>query len=126
MAVRFEAFPRENYLYIKSNGECENLDKHKEYNLEVCNTILQYKFNRILVDEQDVTYPDSILDLYDLAHFYDREFPVEARLFRLALVGRQKYRKEASFWELVCQNLGFQFRVFGSIDEAESWLLEQK
>jgi hypothetical protein len=89
-------------------------------------SIKQYPFNRVLVDEQGVTYSNTLMDVYDLAHFYDQEIPLEARLLRLALVVEEKYEKLASFWEVVCQNLGYQFKVFFTIEKAKTWLLEKK
>ena len=126
MAIQFEVLPQEDFLYIKADGINENLAEHKKYNLEMYQSIKQYPFDRILVDELEVTYSNTIMDMYDLAHFYDQEMPVEARLLRLALVVREKYEKLASFWEVVCQNLGYQFKVFFSIENAKSWLLERK
>ncbi len=126
MAIQFKALPQEDYLYIKSEGVDENLAEHKQYNLEMYQTIKQYQFNRVLVDEQGVSYSNTLMDVYDLAHFYDQEMPIEARLLRLALVVKEKYEKLASFWEVVCQNLGYQFKVFFSVENAKSWLLEKK
>jgi len=124
MAIQFEVLPQEEFLYIKAEGVDESLADHKQYNLAMYQSIKQYPYNRVLVDEQGVTYSNSLMDIYDLAHFYDQEMPVEARLLRLALVVREKYEKLASFWEVVCQNLGYQFKVFFSIEKAKSWLLE--
>mgnify|MGYP001563976617 CR=1 FL=1 len=126
MAIQFKVLPQEEYLYIKSEGIDESLAEHKKYNLEMYQSIKQYPLDRILVDEQDVTYSNTLMDMYDLAHFYDQEMPVEARLLRLALVVSEKYEKLASFWEVVCQNLGYQFKVFFSIENAKSWLLDKK
>jgi hypothetical protein len=123
MAISFEVQSKEEYLYIKSRGSNDSLEEHKKYNLEMYERIRQHPFNRILVDEQEVTYSNTLMDMYDLAHFYDQEMPVEARLLRLALVVKEKYEKLASFWEVVCQNLGYQFKVFYLIEQAESWLL---
>jgi len=126
MAVSFEILPQDEFLYIKAQGVNESLADHKKYNLELYKSISRYPFNRILVDEQEVVYSNTITDMYDLAHFYDQEIPVEARLLRLALVVKEKYEKLASFWEVVCQNLGYQFKVFFSLERAKSWLLERK
>ena len=126
MAINFEVLPQQDYLYIKADGVAESLADHKQYNFAMYQSIRQYPFNRVLVDEQEVTYSNTTMDVYDLAHFYDQEMPVEARLLRLALVVREKYEKLASFWEVVCQNLGYQFKVFFSIENAKSWLLERK
>jgi hypothetical protein len=126
MAIQFKILPQQEYLYIKSEGKDENLAEHKLYNLEMYQAIKKFSFNRILVDELDITYSNTLMDMYDLAHFYDQEMPVEARLLRLALVVKQKYEKLASFWEVVCQNLGYQFKVFFSTEKAKSWLLEEQ
>jgi hypothetical protein len=126
MAIQFEVMPREDFLYIRAEGVAESLADHKQYNLAMYQSIKQYPISRVLVDELGVTYSNTLMDIYDLAHFYDQEMPVEARLLRLALVVREKYEKLASFWEVVCQNLGYQFKVFFSVEKAKSWLLEKK
>jgi len=125
MGINFKAFPQETYLYVKSEGKWGSLDEHKQYNLEMYQSIARYQFNRILVNELDVVYPNNILDLYELAHFYDKELPIEVQLLQLVLVVKEKYKQLASFWELVCQNLGYQFKVFYSLEEARDWLLEK-
>jgi hypothetical protein len=111
----------ENIVVILNSGELGNEDFVAEAN-EGWRVMQKYQAFSCLVDDRNYNHPAKVTDLYYLPDLYESlgiEKKVKvALLFSLdnPVVGDFK------FFETVCQNRGYNFRVFYDESEAKSWL----
>jgi hypothetical protein len=77
-----------------------------------------------LSDFREVQSEVSIVKLYELPVLYD-EIGVSRMVRQALLLPITKHRmRDYKFYEDVCQNQGYNFRLFECPDEARQWLLE--
>ena len=81
------------------------------------------KCSRVLCDYTETRFVESILGIYENA-LRKRAigFPMTIRVATVYAIDE----REHLFWETVCRNRGFDFRVFKNREEASEWLQRQK
>ena len=125
MNLQITSQNKTSHLLIVSKGVLsvkEDLFKQTEL---IYREIIKHKHSRILIEESQTSFPQSLFTYSDLVKFY-QDFPPEARLLKIAIVipATDTDRKIADFWEVACLNKGFDFRAFSSAKEAENWLIK--
>jgi len=82
--------------------------------------------SRYLCDASRLTGGHSIFDLYALAErLHDMGMPFGAR--EALVIPRQPIQAlDASFWETLCRNRGFEVRSFLDRETALAWLLREE
>ena len=92
--------------------------------LELVELIKQSGVTRWLSDFRETQAEVSIVKIYELPKLFEKlELPRTVR--QALLLPLTKHRKEDyEFYENVCQNMGYNFRLFENPEEARQWLLE--
>jgi hypothetical protein len=78
--------------------------------------------SRFLVDATEIELSAPTFDLYDLPAQYEAEGADRRGRLALVLPKLPKEKKDAEFYETVCNNRGWNVRSFPKPDEAIRWL----
>ena len=96
-----------------------------EVNVEILKEILtksaEFECNYVLIDHRKSEISFSFLEIHGLPALYDR-FEVE-RKYKVAVVFKEVTRDD-KFFQDVCRNRGFNYKVFDDYDAGLNWLLE--
>jgi hypothetical protein len=90
-----------------------------EFALQVLRLAEEYKCACVLCDYTRTTFTESITGIYEYPKRYHAiGFPLTIKVALMYASDESKHL----FWETVCRNRGFGFRVFKTEDEALNWL----
>ncbi|MDY6970359.1 MAG: hypothetical protein SVR08_17135 [Spirochaetota bacterium] len=111
----------ENIVVILNSGELGYEDFVAEAK-EGWRVMRQYQSFSCIVDDRNYSYPVKVTDLYSLPELYD-SIGVDRKV-KVALLFNpgNPVIGDFEFFETVCQNRGYNFRVFYDESEAKSWL----
>jgi hypothetical protein len=91
---------------------------------QIHGVMIESDITRCLSDFREVQSEVSIVKLYELPNLYD-EIGVSRIVKQALLLPLTKHRmRDYKFYEDVCQNHGYNFKLFECPDEARQWLLE--
>ncbi len=79
---------------------------------------------RFLADCRALEGGHSIVDLYGLEKLLESSGMTRDMREALVLPQLEAPSRDVRFWETMCQNRGFDVRVFEAMAEAEAWLAE--
>jgi hypothetical protein len=119
MEVKVSTNREEDYLLIRTCGAIEGwvpLTKrlHEEISKHDC--------KRIILDHTLLEFPTHLTHYVDLVQFYAENFPGDMRFWRLAVIVDPKYKAVADFWETYCNNRGYPYGAFSSLEAARAWM----
>ena len=109
------------FLRVKAEGEDESLSDVMGYAGAVAEAASAGGCTRILCDERALVYRLGIGSTYEAAKQTAEQIPKD---WQVAIVPRAEFRQEADFWQTVASNRGMHVRVFQSVEEAETWLMQ--
>jgi len=115
----------EYLVIIQNSGELTNEDFIAE-TTEAWRVMRQHHTYACMVDNRNYHHPFSLIDLYELPIFFDK-IGVDRRV-RVALLFNQgsPLKDDVRFFETVCINQGYNFKVFYEESEAKSWLKKRE
>ena len=115
----------ENIVVILNSGELGYEDFVAEAK-EGWRVMQQHQTFSCLVDDRNYSHPVNLADLYSLPELYD-SIGVD-RHVKVALLFSpgNPVIGDFKFFETVCHNQGYNFRVFYDESEAKSWLKKRE
>jgi hypothetical protein len=122
VTTQFSVKQLKEYLFIRSIGIINNLDEWLENDKRIFDLIVKHKVKKLVLDSQEVTYPESVISTYQMVDSYFANYPIEARTWFIAVIIKNKYKKLGEFWETACKNRGFMYRVFYNLEDATEWV----
>jgi hypothetical protein len=120
------SIPKGNYLLIQARGIINSLDEHKQHSANIADEVLKTDYSKVLLDERDVHYRVRLISVHDIVNFYLDSLQPEVLTKQMALVSNEQNYKNATFWETVAYNRGYNFKVFTSYYDGVQWLLHKK
>lgn len=81
---------------------------------------------RFLSDCRTLEGGHSIIDLYGLGNLLETAGVARDSREAIVLPQLDAAAKDVRFWELTCQNRGFNVRVFQTMADASAWLTENQ
>ncbi len=114
-----------DYLIITAEGERSNFHDVALENTEMVKEIDKYKPSKILLDHRKVVYSVNQSDALNLVRLYEKQHDKFDGI-QLACCVNEKFLPLSEYWSEIAQKRGFNFKVFDDIDEAKSWLLDDK
>ena len=121
MTINYKSENRTDYIYLVGEGIEDGLEENKQIHEMITSICKDYNSDRVLIDDQKVTYTASVLSIYQLAKYYvTPNLPYHIK--RAAIVASPKYRETNKFFEHTTRNRGINLRIFYNIEEAEAWL----
>lgn len=111
-----------DYLLIVSKGRLSVTADLLAHATLIYREIIKYDLNKVLLEATGTIFPQSLFAYSDLVNFYVANLPAGLRSLKMAVIVKEADQKLAEFWETVCANKGFQFRVFTALQVAENWL----
>jgi hypothetical protein len=124
MSFTLKSRKKKEYLLIISKGVLSMTEDLVSHSNRVYMETKKFKKQKILVDDTETTFPLSLFNYSDLVNHYVMNFPPEIKQFQVAIVIAEAFKSMAEFWETVCINKGYQFRVFSTVQEAHNWLVK--
>lgn len=125
MSITYLTEQKDNYLIIKAKGLITNLKEEEEHSKRCYDEVLKHKAKKVLIDNRNIIFNSSILDVADLITFYEKEFTAEIRLVKIAVLYSPKKIELHKSWELFANNRGFNWKIFTGIDDATQYLLTE-
>lgn len=111
---------RDGYLYARIQADFMDLDTAKAYLREVAERVASEEYDKLLLERDIPTMlgPGSL-------YFATQAFNQYIGETKVALVSvYEPIKDQMKFAILLAQNNGGRFQVFGSVDQAEAWLLK--
>ena len=123
MSYKLAGTDQKDHLYIKVSGCIENSTEDKQYAKEAYDLFTRFDYSRAIIDIRELKLKTNIIDQVKLVDSYSNKkiFPNIMKI-KLAVIIDRENEELATFWEDYSTNRGFNFKVFYSISEAESWL----
>lgn len=115
---------KSDYLLIESKGRIVTKAELFKHSQLVHEEIIRYDNKKILVYEPELHFPQDLFSYLALVHNYIDNFPPDIRLLKIAIVVSAVYEEIAKFWAIACQNRGFPYNGFTSLQEAHTWLTQ--
>jgi hypothetical protein len=119
MNAKISSHKEKGYLLINTSGA---IDDWKSFTLLILEEINHYSDKKIILDHRNLDYPAKLFNLAELVDFYHRDLPVDVRQLNLAIVVETTNCEVAKFWETYCNNRGYLFSAFDSLENAEDWI----
>ena len=121
MTINYKSENRNDYIYLVGEGIEDGLDENKQIHQMITKLCKDHNCDRVLIDDQKVTYTASVLSIYQLAKYYTTS-NIPRYIKRAAVVANPKYKETNIFFENTTRNRGINLRIFYDIEEAETWL----
>jgi hypothetical protein len=115
--------PETGRVVVTASGEIRNEDASAQA-VEVLRLAKRNQASVVLVDYSDALSEVSLPSLYGLPDYYSQiGVPWNTRV--AVVLPRTRYRLESyQFFELVCQNAGYNVKLFEARAAAEDWLAQ--
>ncbi len=107
-------------LHVRTSGVYE-VKKEIETVTKIASELSKYDCNKCIIDHRNTIVSGRIIDSYERSEKYS-SYGVK-RFWKCALVFK-KFNEDVVFFENVCRNRGWDFKVFIDYDEGLLWLLE--
>lgn len=85
--------------------------------------LFKYSESKILVEETELRFPQSMLLYPDAIGHFEKLYAVEIPNYKIAAVIDKKFEKIGDFMQVLCSNAGFRYAAFSNFEKAEQWLL---
>ena len=121
MSIQFTTTIKDDLLIVRTKGRDESPEEVEKYGASVIEICKKKGCNKILIDERELKYNISTVDIYYLAKYYAEIVP---SLVKAALVYNPAFKDDAKFWEDAITNRGLIVRIFTDIEQARQWLME--
>lgn len=118
MNVTLTTSPKEGYLLIESKGTLETMEELLAHSQMIWAEISNHGFQKILIDEPGIIFPQELVLYFNLVKNYVDHFPPEIYDAKIAVVCSENYKEVLSSWETLCQSRGLQYFVFTSFEDA--------
>lgn len=113
----------EMLILVTNSGELSYAD-YQRTTAEVLALMQAHDTWRCLIDNRELDNRASAADIFNLPRLYS-EMGIPRTLRAAILIGAATPKREDhEFYETVCLNSGYSFRLFGDYDEAMAWLKE--
>jgi hypothetical protein len=116
---------KEEYLLVVSKGSIASADELVEHANQIYEEFLKHQQTKILIYQMATEFPSGLSSYLNLVNHYIDNFSIEIMSVRIAVVIQEKYKELGAFWETVCNNRGYQYHAFTSLEEAEDWLKKE-
>lgn len=112
----------DDYLLITASGSIADAEGLGLHTKRYVNEILAHGAMKVIIDETDVQYHKSLLDVIGLVESYSDVIPAELRSGRLAIVFNSDIKPIAEFWQFQATEKGYDYKAFSTIEEARDFL----
>ncbi len=124
MTIKISSSVEADYLLVTASGNVSNLDDMTELTMQIYQEIVSSTKQKVLVDQREYVPPDTLVWQADLVKYYSKDFPIELRQLKIAIVTAIENRSTADFFETYAVNRGYNVKVFYSMDEAQEYIQE--
>ncbi len=107
-------------LLVKTSGVYE-VKNETDTVTKIASELSKYDCNKCIIDHRNTTVSGRIIDSYERSEKYST-FGVK-RFWKCAIVFK-RLNEDVVFFENVCRNRGWDFKVFTDYEEAQLWLSE--
>jgi hypothetical protein len=115
----------DDYLFVESQGNIESADELVAHANQIYEEFLKHHQTKVLIYQMETEFPPGLSSYLNLVNHYIDNFSIEIMSVRIAVVIQEKYKELGAFWETVCNNRGYQYHAFTSLEEAEDWLKKE-
>ncbi|MCA9732807.1 MAG: hypothetical protein H6696_16945 [Deferribacteres bacterium] len=127
MEIVLKSKIEKNYLFIDASGQITNQKEHEELTMLFYEEIKMQDFEKIIINVSKISYPPSLEIHKDIVEFYKSDMPAEIFGWKIAVVDESDYREIGYYWEYLTQQSGIpNFRVFGSLEEAKTFIVGEE
>ncbi len=113
---------RTGYLVMKMSGPRNNFLSIVADAKLISNAINENNIKYILTDFREINFNVSESDALNLVKFYEQKLPGFDDLTASLVISKGNL-EIVKFWESVCHQRGYRFKIFTDYDEAEQWLI---
>ncbi|MCS6874069.1 MAG: hypothetical protein N2Z23_00760 [Pyrinomonadaceae bacterium] len=119
--ITYEYMPE--YLFVIVSGDTDNFEISLQYWKEIAEECVKRGYRKVLVEER-ITGLSSEEDSYEVGKALAEFFPENVLV---AFVDSQlEHRSINEVCEIVVRNRGFKGRIFGTLEEAHEWLIQNE
>jgi hypothetical protein len=122
MDLSISSDPETDYLQIALAGAATDIEDMKLFVKRIYDEIMKHGIRKILLDYSKYQPPDPLIYQAQLVKFFPEELSEEIRHWKVAIVMDSMYKRIADFWELFAKNRGYSYKVFYSLEEAQTYM----
>lgn len=119
------AVEREHFLFVTGTGHRVGLAGVFSSSTQLEELISSYQGRFILLDYSRVITQLTRAEIFSLTRLYETKVS-KLHQFTIAIVINPNELSSEEFWESICRQRGFDFKIFVSSADAEAWLVQQK
>ena len=120
MEIKITSEEYNNILILKTQGEVNGWERLTD---EIYEEVKKHNCRKIIIDHSLLKFSSSIVHAVDLVKHYKDNFPSDIRLVTIAVVVPENNREFAEFWETYCNNSGYKYFSFTSMNSATEWIM---
>jgi hypothetical protein len=123
MSVSISSRIEGDVLLIKTTGDIRGKGLI-ELVKQMYGEISRHDCTRIILNHLELELPTGLIEYVNLEKFLEEHLPFNIRFLKLASVVDPKYSEVGSFWETYCNNRGFSYKVFTSLEDASAYMAQ--
>ncbi|MGA7594905.1 MAG: hypothetical protein WCA64_06885 [Gallionella sp.] len=112
-------------LIIKTSGTIKDIG-WVTFSKRLYEVVARHGCTRIIIDNSELEIPTRLIEYVNLEKYYSECLPFEVRFIKLAVVLNSKYKESGKFWETYCNNRGFGYKAFTSMEDASAYMARFK
>lgn len=108
-------------LIVTTNGVTPSLSEIKTISKEMVELSLMSSCNKILLDDRQLSYSLTDVELFELGEYNVHIIP---SIIRMAIVCAEKYYNKLKLWESISFSRGINVKIFLDFKAAQDWLTQ--
>ena len=114
------------YVIVKITGIINNIQEWTALNTRISEEIFKNKVTKAVIDETELTFPDSVVQIIQTIEHYLESLPREVMSWHIAAAIPKDREEIGRLWETACRNRSFlRFNIFFDLNKAIDWIKEQ-
>lgn len=116
----------EKYVVVKITGIINNIQEWNTLNTKISEEIFKNNVTKAVIDETELTIPNSPLEIIKTIEYYLDSLPREVMSWYIAAAISKDREEIGILWETACRNRSFfRFNIFFDLNKAIDWIKEQ-
>jgi hypothetical protein len=120
--IALQFTPTENYTLIYSEGTRSTLSDSTKLAEIIADKMHETPNKKLLLDYRKAIYTIPSSDAYNLVKVFELKL-TDYRQYKMAVIVSKQNEDFGRVWASVGRQRGFDFEIFKTFEEAESWLL---
>ncbi|MBL0766779.1 hypothetical protein [Marivirga atlantica] len=120
--IALQFTPTENYTLIYSEGTRSTLSDSTKLAEIIADKMRETPNKKLLLDYRKAIYTIPSSDAYNLVKVFELKL-TDYRQYKMAVIVSKQNEDFGRVWASVGRQRGFDFEIFKTFEEAESWLL---